>query len=275
MIFSHIATLSISLLFLSVNAQIFLPAPLTLEQVKSASKAFFWDLHHVPVIPHGLEKVGAGIITIPRGISAGFKVLGEKLGLRKNKKYSRALDAIKKLPKEASGDAYIEIFAQEGATDLVTMAQKLRNTYQPNQPVIDIIMQLHASGYAHYVASNIGPRALEALRDKISCSYHNGLFNILDKGLIVNYGKKPMTHCTFGNATYHLTPFYKPQEQFFIELKRLFGADPRQIPVFIDDSKKNIQAAVRQGFVGIWYDTSSHAAPQHLRNDLIAIGCAL
>lgn len=260
-------TLSLALLLsacvIPVQAQIFLPEGITLESAQAAPKSLYWDLHHVAVVPH--NKGWASFTGALKLIFTGKA--GQYFKVRKD---------MNNLPKEVSGDAYIELFESKGAKDLAKIAGSIRNAYKPNKEVVSIIADLKKQGHDQYVASNIGPRALPILRNRITCDYKSPLFASLDKGMIVNYANLPQSTISISGNTYHLCSHYKPKDEYFADLKNTFNAQDKHVGIFIDDSLNNVQAAVRKGFVGIFYDKDNKkCATIWLKQDLQKLGFTL
>ena len=265
--FRKLALIASFFIITGLQAQYFLPAGVTLSEVKkSPSKDFFHDLHDYTVIRDGIGLAG---------LKYAFSSPLQMAKMLVNKKTYRANKKSKKLPKQASGDAYIELFEKEGASELAKLAETMRNAYKPNKCVLDIIMQLNKQGYRQFVASNIGQRGLPLLNDRLIRKYKVALFSVLNKGLIVNWTQDGRTTITIAGNTYHMTPQPKPSDEYFKELRRLFCPDLTIHPVFIDDNYENVQAAVRNGFIGILYERNSKTADQQLCKDLNDLGYAV
>lgn len=256
--------LACALIGSTAQATIVLPEGTSLADASKASKKIFWDLHHVVVVPHTGKKIAAGITNLHNLITGGFKYLFSG----KESAYKKAYAEIKKLPKTASGDAYIEIFTKYGVHDVAAFAAAIRNTYKPNMPVITLVDEVKKAGHEQCVASNIGPKALPLLCQTMTNTYKTNVFDTLSQGLIVNYTNEKDPSIKVGEKTYALTAHMKPTDAYFIDLNKLFVAETGKCGIFIDDSEENVKTAVKNGFIGVVFDKKNKDAATLLRQDL-------
>lgn len=108
---------------------------------------------------------------------------------------------------------------------------------KPNLALISTLEKLHAHGYKLYVASNIWEKLFEATKDKFSFLQFvfAGYFIVSQKH---NFIEKPNIH-------------------YFEQLKMLITAQNGDVPiVFVDDHRRNTQAAQKVGFKTITFSSN-------------------
>lgn len=139
-------------------------------------------------------------------------------------------------------DSKIEALAQQVAAE-----QYLING------MAELIKELKELGYTQRLASNIGSNEIKLLQTKFP-----EVFSIFDGGKTVTYNADG-THSE-----------KKPSLQYFQEYKQAYNADQALTIIFIDDKKKNVEAAAKEGFIALHFKNA-----EQLRADLKALGIPL
>ncbi len=146
--------------------------------------------------------------------------------------------------KNAVGEEYVMRMAQWHKT-LMPYTQTgiaIINAQKPIQPVVAILRECKSNGHKLITFSNIGQHAYENL-----CMQFPDIMNLFDTAV----------HTTADDDYIR-----KPMAGAFGKLITAAQADPRDI-LFIDNKKKNIQAAQKYEIKGIHY-----RSPQQLRESL-------
>lgn len=124
------------------------------------------------------------------------------------------------------------------------------NAQKPMPEMVVLMKELKAKGYQLHMVSNCGPRRLAFTKEQFS-----EIVSLFD-----------CIYCSNGDVT---NVIKKPQQLFFDNYKAHCCVKPQEV-LFIDDSKKNVSAALKAGFNAVRF--KNH---HQLRTALIARGIDL
>lgn len=222
------------------------PKGITLAHVHHAPQVkIFWDIHGVLAQKDGGARIGAVLGNI-------FSLASSKLG------DDKSWNEINKIKKEAdvSGEAYMQVLTKNGDPDAAHAAEAVANAYKPRKGMQAVVQKLNAAGHEQYIASNIGPRCYNNLKNKFSKKSEGCfIFDIIKMGKCVDYSKYGNGGIVTNMNPIHLSPTAKPHGQFFRDMQRDFNPQNKSLMIMIDDRIDNIHSAVQHGFVGIHLDT--------------------
>lgn len=237
----------------TINADPLLPKEVTLEQVQKADKEILWDIHNVIAQKEGGSKWAK---------TASFFKTAPKWELTKALVNFNLWKDIRSLPKsaDASGEAYVAIFAKRNFSGLAAAVEQLSNAYKPREGMLELVKKLDEKGVTQRFASNIGPRLLQNLNAKFKAEYGNDILDYIKPGKIVSYD---------GQTGDHLASIGKPDDRFYKELNATY---PAKMKVFIDDKLENTQRGVQNDWVGINFDLKSKDPMADLYKDLRSVG---
>jgi len=141
--------------------------------------------------------------------------------------------------KNVTGELFARVALQHNNKALAEFIIMLASIQFPIEGTVETIKELKARGFKLYIASNIGPISFAKLQETKPELFNSDIFE-LEFSQIANYEPGKMV-C-------------KPDPLFFEELKakvrqhqRSLGNNKELNMLFIDDSKKNIDAAVKSG----------------------------
>lgn len=260
----------------NIQAVTYYPDHLSQQQVQVSPKIKAWDIHKV-LAARERGKLGnmLTVFKIARKamVMAACNLLWAKITGRPNDA-SRAYEDINNMPKsaDASGEAYVMIFEKHNLPEIAHAVEEVSNSYKPQPGMQEIVQQINAAGIIQRFASNIGPRLFENLKEKFLIKHKSNLFDLILPGKFVNYshyGKSANI-----TAADYLATVGKPHPEFFAEFNKTYNSENNSVVVFVDDSLPNIQAAVKNGWVGIHYDATKPNAQAiaQLKNDLAEVG---
>lgn len=106
------------------------------------------------------------------------------------------------------------------------------NAQVPNKQLIDLIIQIKAHGYSVHLFSNIGDFIMDD-------------FKTLYPGIVALFDETCITHKKDKYVG-------KPHDQAFITYQRLYNPERKRV-IFIDNSKRNIDAAGRHAMIGLYF----------------------
>jgi FMN phosphatase YigB (HAD superfamily) len=158
---------------------------------------------------------------------------------------------------EATSEQLVVIFMQAGQYEMSDFIVRLANAQVVDKQMMPLIQKLKDLGYPRRVASNIGKTVYEKLKILLDERGEN-IFALFDKDIQGNEGKV---------VDYAHSQASKPSDQYFQEYLAAYNPDGKKLIIFIDDKKKNVRAAVRNGFVGIHFSDA-----KHLEKDLQELG---
>lgn len=154
--------------------------------------------------------------------------------------------SLRLLANDPTDEEFFALFEQH-CPHLMQLAIDLMNAHRLMTPMINLVKELKAKGYALHIISNIGPRRYPTL-----CSRFPELMAHFDKAKTVYAEAKAIIK--------------KPNPEFFKTYLRDFNPDHKSV-IFIDDNKRNINVAKSFGFVCIRF-----TKPEHLRTQLASLG---
>jgi FMN phosphatase YigB (HAD superfamily) len=132
-------------------------------------------------------------------------------------------------------EEYFALF-QQYCPKLLPLIIELFNAFIPVDSMVDLLKELKENGYELHILSNIGPRRFEFLQKR-----YPDIIALFDKVKITN-----------GNIR-HLIK--KPNLDYFMSYLR--DCNPRgKLVLFIDDKKRNIEAANAVGIIGIKFTSA-------------------
>lgn len=158
---------------------------------------------------------------------------------------------------EATSEQLVVIFEEAGQYELSDFIVRLSNAQVVDKKMMGLIQKLKDLGYPRRVASNIGKTVYDKLKLLLDERGEN-IFALFDKDTHGNEGKV---------VDYAHSQASKPSDQYFQEYITSYNPEHKKLIIFIDDKKKNVRAAVRNGFVGIHFSDA-----QHLEKDLQELG---
>ena len=136
--------------------------------------------------------------------------------------------------------------------------------------MLELIKEINEKHIVQRVASNIGLTSFANLRAKFKNDFNNHLFEYLKEGKIVDYSNHGQA--TLPVMAPELASVGKPNPQFYKEFNATYNPHNTTLIVFIDDSLANVQAATKEGWVGIHFDYKHPEAMNQLRSDLKLMG---
>ena len=289
---NRILTLIVSFSLAAVpcaQAKYYLPANLTLAQVQaSTDRIMAWDIHEVLVNVAKAKRIFYGILGVPlvgtHATTAAFSTMLAPLTGHSTASH-KVWQEIHALPKERaySSDAYYNVCRKHGLTKLANFTDQMGLLYEPTPGMQKVVEAIHSRGIPQRIASNIGPRAYQALTHKMS-TRRCTTFTFMQPGVVTDYNylatdtdKVYSTQMarpaglTHGAFTDHLLSIEtKPHAQFYdLFMNHYRKSIPGTIVIFIDDKLENVLAATRSGMVGIHFDRSKgvkHAVHQLIRD---------
>ncbi len=244
---------------LSLSARVYLPPHIMPMHIRPDNVIIAWDIHNVLAQDGGkLRKFGQALPDL-------FTVISTKLA------GDASWQEIQKLSKQMdiSGEARYEIFLKYGQKDLALMVERAANEYTPRKDMERIVRALDAHGIPQYIASDIGPLFFDNLKTKFK-KHKCCVFDIIKPGKIVDYsqfgpnkGKRTLTD--------DLTLFCKPHPEFFAQFAITYDPFKKWYKILIDDNMKNIQAALKAGWIGIHFDIKQHKPVERLYKELASL----
>ncbi len=240
----------------AIKATPILPANVTLEQAQKANKVMLWDIHNVLAQKEGGAKLAK---------AADFFKTAPKWEVARALVNFSLLKDIFTLPKsaDASGEAYVTIFAKRNFPGLAAAVERVSNAYKPRAGMLELILKLNGKGITQRFASNIGPRLLENLNAKFKKEYNNNMFDYIKPGKIVSYD---------GKTGDQLATIGKPDPKFYKELNATYNNDQKELFVFVDDKLENAQGGIKENWVGVHFDLKAKDPMANLYQDLKAVG---
>lgn len=249
-----------TLLILSItvtmtHAKVSLPQGVTLADIKSKEIELAWDIHETIARKQKAECAGLTIKSLPT-------LIGNAGSLR------RGIKKVKQQGGFVAAEAYAGHFHKEKNHKLADYIEKVSNAYAPIDGIEEIITQLSSKGYTHRLASNIGKNYLPILEHRFACKYKCRIFSQMKGGTIIDY-QVPATRRgqSLIKAPLQYATQCKPHNNLYELHNKTYNPTNSKIIVFIDDKKENIQAANRNGWVGILF-----SSPKQLRKDLQQLG---
>ncbi|BDC34935.1 hypothetical protein Noda2021_08930 [Candidatus Dependentiae bacterium Noda2021] len=238
-----------------MHAKVSLPAGLTLQDLKTKEVELAWDIHETIARK---KKSECAVLTIKN-----LPTLVSKAGsLRKG------IKEVKKQGGFVAAEAYAGHFHKEKNVKLAQYIEKVSNAYAPIQGIEEIITQLSNKGYTHRLASNIGKNYLPILEQRFVGKYKCRVFSHMKGGTIIDY-KVPNMRAgkTLIKAPLQYATQCKPHHNLYEIHNKVYNPDNRKIIVFVDDKKENIEAANKNGWVGILFVNT-----KQLKKDLQYLG---
>lgn len=263
-----------------------------LEELKAGAKkvgAVLWDFHGILGVADYEAKT--------RLAEATFKSLGMASLDELRKKYPKDADdtqkiilkgfieiqqkplkeneALKKdydnIPKGALGEMYGAVFRKHGYTDIAELADLLSTTYKPRPGMDAVVLALANAGIEQYLGSNIAPHVFALVKNRFEKEHKNYMLSMFSIGAMVdlsNYGPVPESDI----CTTKLVRQPKPSAEFF-RTYRSCAATKDVVTVFIDDKKRNIDAAIEHGpMVGIEMNNKDPEFVKTLVTKFVALG---
>lgn len=263
---------------LAANAEIYYPqGENNLSDIQKAPKEIAWDIHNTLVEKESsrfgktageIKKYALAFTHAPLSILSGIgsylwsKVTGKETNV------ALAVKDMKNLPRSAdnSGEAYSSIFLQRRLPGLALFVDQIASAYKPRPGMCELVKELHEQKVPQMVASNIGPRLLVQLDEKLKNQYNCPMFDYLEEGKIVSYNgpsSNPM-HASIG----------KPNPTFYNEFNRDYPITKGGYRIFIDDKLDNVTGATNAGWIGIHLDLSKKNSDpvKELKKDLTTLG---
>lgn len=130
------------------------------------------------------------------------------------------------------GESFYRVFKNNGQEKLAQMVLAISNDYQLMPKMEVLVTQLHDRGYTVRVASNIGNFFYDELKIKFPA-----LFKMFSEGVTVQVVDE-----TGKNIP---QPIQKPSDAFYQEMENRANPDHAKTVIFIDNCKKNTQAALQ------------------------------
>lgn len=158
---------------------------------------------------------------------------------------------------EATSEQLVVIFDEAGQHELSNFIVRLANAQVVDKQMMVLVQKLKDLGYPRRVASNIGKTVFDKLKILLEERGEN-IFAFFDKDARGNEGKV---------VDYAQSAASKPSDQYFQEFLSSYNPDHKKLIIFVDDKKKNVKAAARNGFIAIHFQD----APQ-LEKDLAQLG---
>lgn len=152
-----------------------------------------------------------------------------------------------------SAGRMMDLAHQHNNKELADLIETIANLQTPIAGTVDIIRELRANGYENNIGSNIDAEIFLKLQKKLPNVFNSELFELSKSQTII--------YTPDGEIS-------KPNPAFFIAYLRKNNIDlaTKQI-IFVDDLKKNVEAARQLGMIGIQFIN-----PQQLRERLIELG---
>lgn len=237
------------------NTHILWPKGISQQDLLTKKIQFAWDIHETLARKNKTE---CAAITLRYSSSLLKNARALRLGLK----------TITKKEEYIAAEAYAHYFEQHEYTHIARYITEVANAYVPIKGITRLIEELAQKGHEHRIASNIGKAYLPILVNRFSSSYASPLFSFMNGGTIVDYGL-PLTDATIFpiQAPVHCAQECKPKDNLFQIHNMIYNQDNSSIIIFIDDKLKNIQAAARNGWLGIKF-----SSVRKLRSDLIKLG---
>ncbi|TET34300.1 hypothetical protein E3J61_02985 [Candidatus Dependentiae bacterium] len=204
---------------------------------------FLWDLHHVLLKPKGR-------IRALKHYPHKKKALRNTNLRRKFLKYSLVSRF-----KEVSSEKFLELGDRYNNPYFKEMILTASLAQEPMEKTVDILEELKEKGYTHHVGSNMGITTFNTITDAQKYPQFVPLFKNfdLDKSHVV---------------TRKTDQFKKPNPKYFEHYLEKNNLDPETTRIiFIDDRRKNIQAANSVGLEGVRFKNATQ-----LRRDLADMG---
>lgn len=178
------------------------------------------------------------------------------------------IKTITKKEEYVAAEAYAHYFEQNKQTQLACYIKEVANAYVPIKGITSLIKELSEKGYTHRIASNIGRIYLPIIVNRFSSYYKNMLFSYMNGGTIVDYGIPNQTNI-FDGITGHIqcASECKPKNNLFQLHNQRYNPDNSTVIIFIDDKQKNVEAASKNGWIGIRF-----SSVRKLRSDLRNLG---
>jgi hypothetical protein len=243
----------------ALNATITYPENVTQQQVKEEKKVVVWDIHNVLAEKEmgTWAKIALVFRIAPKQMAQSMAAIAwSKITGRETAAYL-AYNDMQKLPQsaDASGEAYVQIFAQRGLHDIANAVEAVSNAYKPRPGMLEMVKAIHQKGITQRLASNIGPRLFENLKKKFKEQFKNDIFDYILPGKIVDYSNRGIAS---QNPESHLATIGKPNVQFYKEFNQTYHEiDGNARNVFTDDKLENTQNSTQEKWVGVHFDVKN------------------
>lgn len=235
----------------TASATIIMPTKRPQKAILTPNNTIFaFDIHNV-LLQRNYTNL-AWHLTSWKGLEFVSKLAAHKLGFESE--LSKKFTEIRK--QDSSAESYINTF-KDTDPDLANLFKNLGNDYSPMPTISALLAQLHKQKYPLIIASDIGPTMLEYARET-----NPDLFAFFIQAQVVSYN---------GASTFidpvSISPYQKPNILFFELFQQRFNPAGEKTIIFIDDKRKNVDAAVQAGMIGIVFETVGQ-----LKNDLNSLG---
>lgn len=235
-------------------AKISFPPGITTQDLKNKKIEFAWDIHETLCQKNKGEIAGITLTHLPTIIGNIGMVRSDIKKIKKENEY-------------AAGEAYAEHFRKKNKPKIAQFIEKIANAYKPTKGIVPLLHELSSKGYTHRLASNIGKKHLAILNNRLIQKFKCPLFGHMNGGTIIDYGLPihAVRSITKEPLSYAKQP--KPHNDLYKTYNQTYNGDNSKIIIFIDDKIKNIEAANRNGWIGIHFTTT-----KKLRIDLQELG---
>ncbi len=162
--------------------------------------------------------------------------------------------------KNVTGELFANVALQHNNEALSEFIIMLANVQSPIEGTVEIIKKLKARGFRIYVASNIGPRCFAQLQKMNPELFNRDIFE-LEFSQVASYepGKvicKPDL-LFFEKAKNKIIRHWLNSDSKLGLGKHSVGKEKELNMLFIDDSKKNIDAAIKAGLYAIHFKNAA------------------
>ncbi|BDC34936.1 hypothetical protein Noda2021_08940 [Candidatus Dependentiae bacterium Noda2021] len=237
------------------NTHIFWPQGVCQQDLLTKKIQFAWDIHETLARKNKTE---CAAITLRYSSTLLKNARALRIGLK----------TITKKEEYIAAEAYAHYFEQHDYTHLARYITEVANAYVPIKGISKLLEELAQKGHEHRIASNIGKAYLPILVNRFSTKSKTPLFSYMNGGTIIDYGLPLPDAPIFPiKSAVHCAVECKPKDNLFQIHTMMYNQDNSSVIVFIDDKIKNIQAAARNGWVGIKF-----SSVKKLRADLIGLG---
>mmetsp|Transcript_49262 Transcript_49262/g.115726 ORF Transcript_49262/g.115726 Transcript_49262/m.115726 type:complete len:223 (+) Transcript_49262:120-788(+) len=130
-----------------------------------------------------------------------------------------------------------KVVEELGDEDVSRFITDICNCQEPNRSLFSLIRLLRNQKFQVYLLSNIGGKFFQDLRTKCEPGLFSDFEGFSCTGPDDGYAKKP-----------------KPEA--FQRFQRQFNPDSQFRVIFVDDHKKNVEASIDAGFVGIQFQST-------------------
>ncbi len=256
------------------NQTIFFPENMKPEHVQAAPKELAYNVYntlyvreHGKALLYSLACARHPLITASLLGRLGY---GYTTGTQNS--IRTALDGMKDLPKFTAAEGYLQWFKSCGEFGLAKIAQEVAVACKPVPGMSTLTSEIAKEGIAQRIATNNSLRIQQAIEQRLQDRYSDVTFAPITIGKTVDYSAHGPEKDVATNPKL-VTTFRKPKKGYFDAYNQAHNPDNSKIIIYISESPEIINKAVKNGWVGIYFDASKpECSIEQLRADLVKLG---